>query len=239
MIQKCWFNGFIKIQTVSIRNISLISKLFLFIIPVYIFLVTGCQTRPEPMPHIDTNYKNSVIVIPPEPKIWPVPDKIDTPSDVPWGWYPPKTVEKGWKAIIIHHSATETGNMALFDREHKAKGWDGVGYDFVIGNGSDSGDGEVEVTFRWRQQVTGAHCKTPDNWANEDGIGICLVGNFNDRRPTKRQMDALVKLTDFLQKRYRIPQSRIYGHGETPQGHVTDCPGDLFPMPQFKSSLNF
>jgi len=32
---------------------------------------------------------------------------------------------------------------------HKEKThWAGIGYDFVIGNGTDSGDGEIEVTFR-------------------------------------------------------------------------------------------
>ncbi|MBN2591283.1 MAG: N-acetylmuramoyl-L-alanine amidase [Sedimentisphaerales bacterium] len=201
-----------------------------------VILISGCQTQPTRDPYIPKNYGGSDLIIP--PPVDPIP-QVEPVSDIPWNWYPPRGVEKNWTAIIVHHSATETGNMALFDREHKNKGWDGVGYDFVIGNGSDSGDGEVEVTFRWRQQITGAHCKTPDNWANIDGIGICLVGNFNNRRPTQRQMDALVKLTDFLQKRYRIPQSRITGHGETRGAHVTDCPGDLFPMVAFKSSLNF
>jgi N-acetyl-anhydromuramyl-L-alanine amidase AmpD len=113
-----------------------------------------------------------------------------------------------------------------------------VGYDFVIGNGVDSADGLVEVTYRWRNQQTGAHCGgTGGNWANEDGIGICLVGNFNKTSPTSRQMQALVKLVRFLQARYKIPTSRIYGHGTTPGARVTDCPGKRFPMSTLKSML--
>jgi hypothetical protein len=212
MIEKWLFNGFNKTEVFSTRNNSFIMKLFIFVISIFAIVTTGCQSTPPPEPHIVTGGYNSNYVLPPEVHSWDIIHPIQPASDVPSSWYPPKAVEKNWTAIIVHHSATDTGNMALFDREHKAKGWDGVGYDFVIGNGSDSGDGEIEVTFRWRQQVTGAHCKTPDNWANEYGIGICLVGNFENKRPTKRQMDALVKLTDFLQKRYRIPQSRIYGH---------------------------
>ena len=90
-------------------------------------------------------------------------------------------MEKKWTAIVIHHSGTKNGDTAIFDKWHRENNhWEGVGYDFVIGNGSNSGDGQVEVTYRWQKQVTGAHCGgTPGNWANKDGIGICLVGDFN------------------------------------------------------------
>ena len=125
----------------------------------------------------------------------------NTYTNVQRTWLPPATVEKSWNAIIIHHSATERGNAAIFDKEHREQnGWDGIGYDFVIGNGTNSGDGQVEVTFRWRQQITGAHCKTDNNWANEDGIGICLVGNFNNYSPSNRQLQSLTELVGFLQK---------------------------------------
>jgi hypothetical protein len=154
-----------------------------------------------------------------------------------WGWVPPRRVEKNWDAIIIHHTATFTGNKAIIDEWHRDRGWDGVGYDFVIGNGTDSGDGQVEVTFRWRRQLVGAHTKTPNNWANEDAIGICLVGDFSRSRPSRKQLDSLKKLVRFLQQRYRIPTFRIYGHGTTPGAHVTDCPGKNFPMWAFKSQL--
>ena len=116
--------------------------------------------------------------------------------------------------------------------------WDGVGYDFVIGNGTDSGDGQVEVTFRWQQQLTGAHCGgTPDNWANVDGIGICLVGNFQYATPTPRQMESLVQLVRFLQKRYGVSRDHVYGHSTTPGARVTACPGARFPMATFKRML--
>ena len=163
-----------------------------------------------------------------------------TYSKYPPGWVPPKSGERRWKAIIIHHSAQNAGNMAIIDKYHReVKGWEGVGYDFVIGNGKDSGDGEVEVTFRWRKQIAGAHCGgTPNNWANETGIGICLLGDFTKTRPTYRQMVALRKLVRFLQNRYKIPVSRVYGHSTTPgytRGSI--CPGKYFPMAAFKRSL--
>ena len=161
-------------------------------------------------------------------------------EDFPSDWMPPKSVEKNWSAIIIHNSATDKGSNAIFDKYHKnGNGWEGVGYDFIIGNGNGCGNGQVQVTFRWRQQKTGAHCKTDyTNWANRDAVGICLVGNFNETSPTSRQMSSLLNLVRFLSNRYNIPKSRIYGHNTTP-GHSTktDCPGRRFPMAKFKSML--
>jgi len=189
------------------------------------------------MPEIVYNPGYKPVVTPP-PIVETKPSEEYSYGNIPRAWLPPSGVEKQWSAIIIHHSATEKGNVAIIDKWHRENnGWEGIGYDFVIGNGTDSGDGQVETTFRWSQQITGAHCKTPDNWANVDGIGICLVGNFNNSRPSERQMQSLVKLVNFLQKRYKIPQSRIYGHGTTPGAHVTDCPGNLFSMARFKSML--
>lgn len=155
-------------------------------------------------------------------------------------WAPPSGVEKNWRAIVIHHSATDTGNVASIDDYHRNNnGWDGIGYDFVIGNGSGCGNGEVDSTFRWTEQRTGAHCKTDaSNWANESAVGICLIGNFNDSRPTSSQMTSLKKLVRFLSERYDIPASKIYGHNTTP-GHSTNtsCPGKYFPMSSVKSKL--
>ena len=161
-------------------------------------------------------------------------------SSDPYGWSPPGNLEKTWKAIVIHHSATDTGNVASIDDYHRRNnGWDGIGYDFLIGNGSGCGNGEVDSTFRWTGQKTGAHCKTDaSNWANEDAIGICLVGNFDHSRPSSAQMTSLMKLVRFLSERYNIPASRIYGHNSTP-GHstTTSCPGRNFPLSYVKTHL--
>lgn len=204
----------------------------------FVFILVGCAEYDEEMPVIvaSTSYEPRVI----PPRVVAPKQKIRSSyGGIPRSWYPPSQLEKGWRAIIVHHSATDFGNAAIFDKWHRERNhWEGVGYDFVIGNGSDSGDGEVEVTFRWRKQMTGAHCKTPNNWANEDGIGICLVGNFNNTRPSARQVQSLLKLIRFLQKRYGIPTSRIYGHKSTPGARVTDCPGRNLSIARLRSMLN-
>jgi N-acetylmuramoyl-L-alanine amidase len=203
-----------------------------------LFVLVGCASNDEGMPQIV--YAPSPEPMPAPPKvIKPKPSHSRTRLNVPTDWVPPASVEKDWTAIVIHHSATENGNAAIFDKMHREQNhWEGVGYDFVIGNGTDSGDGEVEVTFRWRRQIPGAHTGgTADNWANKDGIGICLVGNFDHTTPTARQMQSLVKLVRFLQERYGIPTRRIYGHNSVPGAHITDCPGKRFPMSRLKQML--
>lgn len=101
-----------------------------------------------------------------------------------------------------------------------------MGYHFVIGNGSGSGGGRVEVGSRWTKQKHGAHCKIAGHPEyNDFGIGICLVGNFNETRPTEAQVRALANLVRYLSARYRIPRSRIFGHGQL---KATDCPGRYF-----------
>jgi len=215
---------------------SMISRVFIFF--SFLFFLGGCVSNDEPMPEIVYNTGSQSAIIPPKVVI-PTRSRGNAYSNIPRGWLPPSQLEKEWVAVVIHHSATEKGNTAIFDKWHReGKHWEGVGYDFVIGNGTDSGDGEVEVTFRWREQIPGAHCGgTANNWANVDGIGICLVGDFNYKEPTERQMQSLLRLIRFLQQRYGIPKWRIYGHKDTPGARVTDCPGRRFPMAELKSML--
>ena len=141
-----------------------------------------------------------------------------------------------WKYIIIHHSATDVGKALSFDYVHSNKRhWKGLGYHFVIDNGtSGKEDGQIEISPRWIHQENGAHCKA--DGMNYRGIGICLVGNFNYDRVSSKQMQSLIRLVNELKKYYRIPNSRILGHGQV-QGASTDCPGKQFPWSEFRSGL--
>jgi LysM repeat protein len=140
-----------------------------------------------------------------------------------------------WKYIIIHHSATDEGSSLYFDKYHQGKGWDGIGYHFVIGNGTkEKEDGQIEVTPRWIKQENGCHCRA--NNMNEKSIGICLVGNFNKERVSEKQMASLVYLVNLLRRNYRIPVRNILGHGQV-RGAKTECPGKKFPWGELKSRL--
>ena len=151
---------------------------------------------------------------------------VEPPHDAAWE---PQAHERPWRWIVIHHSATDAGSAAAFDAFHRgARHWDELGYHFVVGNGGGSSDGLVEVGSRWPKQKWGAHCRVGDSEEyNYFGIGICLVGNFDKRRPTESQMASLARLVDYLAARYRIDDAHIIGHGAVGD---TRCPGRCFPM---------
>lgn len=151
---------------------------------------------------------------------------------VPREWIPYAS-PRPWRFIVIHHSATDSGSAAQFDRAHRDKGWDELGYHFVIGNGRGSRDGMVEVGPRWPRQKWGAHAKTPDNQYNDYGIGICLVGNFDNTRLTAAQEASLARLVAYLMRTYNIPASRVIGHKDT--GRSTDCPGRNLSIARIRS----
>ena len=224
---------------------SVVSRRFC-VVPVFgvLFLLVGCQNGAQSSSALPgPNFSGPVVAqpayIPPQP-LAQVEKPKSTPQvvnkSIPSNWIPRSNAEKrDWKWIVIHHSATSEGGASRFDKAHKAKGWDELGYHFVIGNGTDTADGLVEVGGRWAVQKHGAHAKTPDNKYNDYGIGICLVGNFDVTRPTSRQLSSLTKLVAYLADKYQIPQANIIGHSMT--GKSTDCPGKFMDIPAIRNSV--
>jgi len=158
-----------------------------------------------------------------------IPNATTTKAAIPL--YP----SRKWEYIIIHHSATDVGDAYYFNILHRRRGWDGIGYDFVIDNGTKGKQsGAIEVSPRWINQENGAHCHASD--MNSKGIGICLVGNFSKEQVSKKQMVSLVYLVNVLRQYYRIPMNRIMGHGQVP-GAKTECPGKYFPWGEFRNKL--
>ena len=207
-------------------------------------ILTGCQTdnssmvgqlpspnfsgpvAAAPAPRFQPNYVPKSVITNKAVQSSALRPPVRVSPSVPREWIP-NMAARSWQSIVIHHSATPVGGAVRFDREHKEKGWDELGYDFVIGNGTDTADGQIEVGSRWTKQKVGAHAKTPDNWYNEHGIGICLVGNFDHGRPTAAQMKSMAKLVAYMMQTYRIPADRIVGHGDT---KATDCPGKMLSI---------
>jgi hypothetical protein len=144
--------------------------------------------------------------------------------------YYPNKADRPWRYIVLHHSASAAGSYDEIDREHrKILGFDGCGYHFVIGNGSNSDDGRIEVARRWNEQKHGVHCRnarTSD--VDEYGIGICLVGDFEQEPPTPRQIAAAQSLIAYLKQRYSISQARVTTHSHL-AATPTVCPGRYFP----------
>jgi N-acetylmuramoyl-L-alanine amidase len=151
---------------------------------------------------------------------------VSDPADL---FQPPKA-DRPWKYVVVHHSANAKGGYDQIDRDHrKVLGFEGCGYHFVIGNGTDSPDGQIEIAERWLNQKNGVHCRngrTPE--INEYGIGICLVGNLDQAPPTPKQVAAARALVAYLAGRYQIPTDHVGSHDQFADG-PTACPGKYFP----------
>lgn len=144
-----------------------------------------------------------------------------------------------WKYIVIHHSATGSGNADAFHRYHLKKGYGGLAYHFVIGNGNGSPDGKIEEGFRWKKQLPGAHVTLNAAMYNWAGIGICLVGNFENQHPTDKQMESLAGLVAGLSGKYGIAEKNITEHRKVPwnfseKTEQTVCPGKNFSLEDLK-----
>jgi len=149
----------------------------------------------------------------------------------------PQAAPREWRYIVIHHSATNRGSAQSFDEYHRFKrGWpNGLAYHFVIGNGTDQGDGVVVAGPRWHAQEAGAHANATEY--NEHGIGICLVGNFDEHPPTPAQMSALRLLIARLAAKYDIPAGAIVGHNQIRRGGSTACPGKYLNLNELRDGL--
>ena len=144
------------------------------------------------------------------------------------------SVRKGrWRYIVIHNSGTRQGNARAFEYYHRNVRHmvNGLAYHFVVGNGTSSGDGEIEIGNRWRGQLQGGHVHS--DYLNNIALGICLVGDFNRDTPTQRQLDATEELVRYLRLRVGKIDHKwaiVKAHREiNPPRWPTDCPGDRFP----------
>lgn len=126
------------------------------------------------------------------------------------------------KKIIVHCSASGFGDAALIDRWHRERGWDGIGYHYVILNGCRDGikayraidDGVIEPGRPEEKQ--GAHCKGE----NGDSIGICLIG---DQHFTPEQLFlSLPLIVKSLLGKHGLTVDDVFCHSEF--NHRKTCP---------------
>lgn len=136
--------------------------------------------------------------------------------------------------IVIHHSATVSGDAESFYHYHTEKRkWADIGYHFVVNNGIYKPDGVIQLG-RDRDndddvlEEVGAHVLG----YNRRSIGICGVGHFDETLPVPNdsQIKAIGLLAARLTQLYDLPVHRVIGHREAgllpgvPEVHKT-CPG--------------
>lgn len=144
-----------------------------------------------------------------------------------WGARPPKA----WDYlnvipptyVVIHHSAVPGECHTNKQCSKSVKGiqnfhmdeqkFSDIGYNFLIG-----GDGRVYEGRGW--EVRGAHCPK----YNGNSIGICLIGNYEEKLPIERMLEVARELIRFgVANEHVVPDYRLIGHR---QGRDTECPGD-------------
>jgi hypothetical protein len=143
-----------------------------------------------------------------------------------------------WQFIVVHNSGTRQGNARVFDYYHRhvRRMRNGLAYQFVIGNGTSTGNGQIEVGDRWRRQINGGHVHS--DYLNNISLGICLVGDFNRDQPTRAQLESCEELIRYLRQRCGKIENHfaiVRPHREmNPPRWPTDCPGDAFPYSWFR-----
>ena len=112
--------------------------------------------------------------------------------------------------IILHCSATAEGknfHASDIDKWHKAKGWKGIGYHFVI---------DIDGTIEPGRPVgeVGAHTVG----RNTNSIGICYIGGCakdgktpKDTRTPEQKLAMYKLLQDLL---YAYPKATVHCHNE-------------------------
>ncbi|HUU31867.1 MAG TPA: peptidoglycan recognition family protein [Phycisphaerae bacterium] len=115
-----------------------------------------------------------------------------------------------WRATI-HHTATPPDRPAErvrnIDADHRARGWGGVGYHFLI-----SEDGTVFPGRPLDRQ--GAHVLGE----NEGNLGIAFIGTYTDRAPPAAALASIRRLL----AAWGFGPAEVYFHRDLA---ATECPG--------------
>ena len=135
-----------------------------------------------------------------------------------WSWVRPWNQLQG---ILIHHSVTKheatPDDIALL---HKARGWAGIGYHFVI-----TKDGIVHYVG----DISTARAHVADK--NEKFLGIVLVGDFTKHLPSDEQIISAHELCKFFF--FQTPSLPTLNSWDQLGGHKdqqsTACPGSSWP----------
>ena len=133
-----------------------------------------------------------------------------------------------WRRITVHHSANEAISLrgaaqsasgetiaGIQEFHMNSRGWGDIGYHFLI-------DPQGRIFAGRSLQWQGAHAGGVDGVNNIENIGICLLGNFQEERPSAQSVASLQGLLDNLRKRFGIPLGAVHGHQLYKS---TACPG--------------
>ena len=138
----------------------------------------------------------------------------------------------GYKTeIVLHHSLTKDSGTVSWDaieRYHReTNGWADIGYHF----GVEEINGVYYALLGRPEHKRAAAVK--EGMANEKGIHICLVGNFDLAPPPEAMIDLLVRRVLIpVTNRWQIKPDKIFGHHD--YASYKSCPGTQFPLDEIR-----
>ena len=186
----------------------------------------------DPLAHLTTPEDD---IVPPTParddEPEAAPDLPQLPGDgyvlVPrakWTKVPPRSNSRAMgrvTRITIHHTAEHGAVATLPDIEvirrienyhRNGRKWCAIGYHYLVGK-----DGRV---YEGRPaNLQGAHVLSE----NENNIGISVMGDWDKKLPSPRQLAALKAFLEDSRDRFKVSKNRVYGHRDL---NRSICPGD-------------
>lgn len=164
------------------------------------------------------------------------------------------------KFIILHHSASDFGCLSEIDKWH-SKRWSRAplsglfcGYNFIINNGFPSFKSwqEKRIENEWLGKIERArYLREPSAHCvgfNSNGIGICVVGNYDKYELHEVVFQKLINFLDFLIEIFKVDPKNVLGHWETfilskrakdekEAKEIKSCPGKFFPLKRIRDYL--
>ena len=123
--------------------------------------------------------------------------------------------------VTIHHDGmtpfTSTRQedavrrLEMIRRAHRSKGWADIGYHYAV-------DPAGRVYQCRPVTLQGAHVR--EN--NEGNLGVLVMGNYMDHRPSARSVQGVVNLVGELRRLHRLGRGTVHTHQELVS---TLCPG--------------
>ncbi|MCD4825878.1 MAG: peptidoglycan recognition protein family protein [Phycisphaerae bacterium] len=133
------------------------------------------------------------------------------------------SASRPWRRVVVHSSADPRDQLP--QRCH-----------FIVRQTADASGRRVLPTKLWSQQEAGQHVYVPGHDFNADSIGICIIGDFSTRAPSRKQMETLISLVNELQRKLDIPADSVYLQSELNPDR--NLPGKAFPVGEFNASLH-
>jgi N-acetyl-anhydromuramyl-L-alanine amidase AmpD len=119
------------------------------------------------------------------------------------------------KYIVVNHTGAHPQlSLDRVARAHIKRGYPGIAYDFVVDL-----SGEIFKTTELEDVAQ------PDQVWSEQGVNICLTGNFHQTTPPLPQLDAAGRLCAWLAQNLGLTADAIIGLGEL---IASDSPGETF-----------